>query len=170
MRYLIPILLAAFTASAQVDVYVDLANFGLLSVSNRPVTIKPYSENDYTGKLIVRDEWTTKTPTNSGDFWLSNMVPAVYDIIVAGKVQSVFRINITNTSGAIGADSNRVAVGSTVTVGYTKAQIDALLAALPQSTNTASVFTLDADGDLTPSTTTSSDTYWQTVDGNLTPR
>jgi hypothetical protein len=53
---------------------------------------------------------------------------------------------------------------------YTKAQIDALLAALPME-NGGSVFTTDADGDLTPSTLTASDSAWRTdADGDLTPQ
>ena len=52
---------------------------------------------------------------------------------------------------------------------YTRAQIDALLASLPMENN-GSVFTTDADGDLTPSTLTASDSAWRAdADGDLTP-
>ena len=54
---------------------------------------------------------------------------------------------------------------------YTKAQIDALLASLPIENNAGSVFTTDADGDLTPSTSIASDSAWRTdPDGDLTPQ
>ena len=54
---------------------------------------------------------------------------------------------------------------------YTKAEVNALLAALPVEGGGGSVFTTDADGDLTPSTLTASDSAWRTdPDGDLTPQ
>lgn len=53
---------------------------------------------------------------------------------------------------------------------YTRTQIDALLASLPMENIGGSVFTTDADGDLTPSTLTASDSAWRAdADGDLTP-
>lgn len=154
-------------------VVFDLGNIIGGPATNRVMQIRP-ANGPFTwrGRLIAQD--VIKSVTTTDGTVTNNLLPALYTIDVqAPPAASRFYITVPDTNATLYASD---LVETNLTTGtaagaYSRAQVDALLAAIPATTNsTSSVFELDNDGNLTPSTTTTSDNYWQTINGDLTPK
>ena len=113
----------------------DLGDFTLLSLTNRKVTIMPLDAPwNAGGKIIARDK-RTYTASN-GVFFVTNMVAGDYQgEILAPPASTPFYFTVTNSATVMDAGEQRIPTdqAGVIALGYTRAQVDALLAAQSNS-------------------------------------
>lgn len=144
MRNYLSFLLAlvAFSATAQTNLLVgQVGNYGLSPQSGIVCTLTLISLNPrVVDGIFVRREPVVATSLSNGAFYFTNILWGRYTLSIAGRVDTVFPINVgTNTLGTVQLGSltppSSAVPPNPATNYYTVAQIDSLLAALPTREN-----------------------------------
>jgi len=127
-------------------VYFNLWNLAGQPATNRVCLVIPA---DVVGNnaLVLSDRVRTNSGA-AGAFWVSNMVAGTYTLEVQAPPSTTrFDFWVDSTNAVQYARSNLVVTPSTnPSVFYTKAQVDALIAAVPSGTNAVSAAALELDG------------------------
>lgn len=125
------------------DVLVRARDSGLTAKGARTVTLTPASAQRIgDDALIVRETLTGKTDL-LGELTFTNVLFGSYNLSISGSPSTTFPIYVPNSNG-VWLARDLVApllTGTNDVAGYTRAQLDAKLAALPAGTTNGSINT-----------------------------
>jgi len=139
MRNYLSFLLAlvACSATAQTNLLVgQVGNYGLATQPGIACTLTLISPNPrVVDGIFIRREPQVATSLGNGAFYFTNIIWGKYTLSIAGRVDTVFPINVgTNTLGTVAMGSlsapNSAVPPNPATNYYTMAQIDATIAGL----------------------------------------
>lgn len=119
------------------DVLVRARDSGLTAKGARTVTLTPASAQRIgDNALIVRETLTGKTDL-LGELTFTNVLFGSYNLSISGSPSTTFPIYVPNSNGVWLAHDlvAPLLTGTNDVAGYTRAQIDTKLAALPSGTN-----------------------------------